>query len=69
MKKNVGFTDTFIRLILAIALLVFHFMGVGSAGLSILFLVLSILLLATSVFGFCPLYALFRIQTTDEKTN
>jgi len=44
-------------------------MGVGSAGLSILFLVLSILLLATSVFGFCPLYALFRIQTTDEKTN
>ena len=71
MKKNVGFTDKFIRMILATTLLVFHFMGVGSASLSILFLVLSIILLATSVFSFCPLYALFRIQTTDEnkKTN
>jgi hypothetical protein len=69
MKKNVGFTDKFLRMILAVTLLVFHFMGVGSAGLSILFLVLSIILLATSVFGFCPLYALFRIQTTDKKTN
>jgi hypothetical protein len=69
MKKNVGFTDKFIRLLLAIVLLVFHFIGIGSAGLSILFLVLGIILLATSIFSFCPLYALFRIHTTDKKTN
>ncbi|MFM7709848.1 MAG: DUF2892 domain-containing protein [Ferruginibacter sp.] len=70
MKKNLGFADQFIRIVLGLVLLVFHFLDVGSAGLSIFFLVLSIILLATSFFGFCPLYALFRIQTNcNEKRS
>lgn len=63
MKKNLSITDRIIRLILAALFAVLYYTGVVSGTLGIILLVLAFLLALTSLFSFCPLYALFKLST------
>ncbi|HRX09408.1 MAG TPA: DUF2892 domain-containing protein [Candidatus Limiplasma sp.] len=63
MKKNMGNTDRWIRLVLGLALvavLIFVQSAWRWVGL------LGIVFLVTSLIGFCPLYVLFGINTNKE---
>lgn len=63
MKQNMGSTDRIIRVVLAIAVAVLYFTGVISGTVAIILGILGIVFLLTSVVGFCPLYAPFKLST------
>lgn len=67
MKKNVGTTDKIVRIILAIVFGALYLTGTVSGTLGIVLLVLGVILLATSFISFCPLYALFRLNSARKK--
>ncbi len=59
MRKNVGKTDIVIRVILSAAFIAL------ALYLNIwLILIVPAILLATAIFRFCPLYAIFGIKTS-----
>ncbi len=63
MKHNISNLDRIIRAILA-ALIAYLYLGGFVTGIfGIILVVLGAILLITSVIGFCPLYALFKIST------
>jgi hypothetical protein len=64
MKANVGNTDRVIRVILAVLLIVLGLAGVLSGTLAIVGYILSVVLLVTAAIGFCPLYALLKLNTS-----
>jgi hypothetical protein len=63
MKKNVGKIDTWIRILVALVILVLYYKDIISGTVAIVLLVLGIVLLLTSLLGFCPLYTIFKINT------
>jgi len=63
MTKNLGTVDRIIRLVAAVAIAILYFTGIISGTLAIVLGVLAIILLATSIIGFCPLYAPFKLST------
>jgi len=63
MKKNMGGTDKFVRILLAIAVAVLYFTGTISGVLGILLLVFAAVFLITSFISFCPLYTILGINT------
>ncbi len=64
MKKNVGMTDKWIRIILGLAVLSLVFILQG--GLRWIGL-LGFIPLLTGIFNSCPLYSLLNINTKKEK--
>lgn len=66
MTKNMGTVDRIIRFVAAVAVAILYFTGVISGTLAIILGVLAIVLLATSIIGFCPLYAPFKLSTIKE---
>jgi len=67
MKKNMGLTDKVIRIIVVIVLLTLFFTNTISGTLGIIAIVVSVIFLATSLIGFCPLYTLFGLSTCKKK--
>ncbi len=67
MKKNVGKADTIIRIILAVVLGVLYFTHAITGIWGIVLLVVAVILLLTSFVSFCPLYAIFGINTCPLK--
>jgi uncharacterized membrane protein HdeD (DUF308 family) len=67
MKKNMGLTDKVIRIIVVIVLLTLFFTNTISGTLGIIAIAVSVIFLATSLIGFCPLYTLFGISTCKKK--
>jgi hypothetical protein len=63
MKSNMGSIDRIIRIIIAAAVAVLFFTHKISGTLGIVLLVVGGILLVTSIIGFCPLYAPFKIST------
>ncbi len=63
MKKNVGKTDATIRIIVALIIGFLYYNGTLSGTLGIVAIVLAVVFLLTSFVSFCPLYALFGINT------
>lgn len=61
MKYNVGKTDRLIRLVAGLILLVF-----GIWLHSWLVVILGVILLATGIFKFCPLYLPLKMDTTEK---
>lgn len=62
--KNVGPVDRVIRVILGVAILAYFAFGTWSAwGF------LGILLVATGLVGYCPLYSLLHIRTSRPSTT
>lgn len=67
MKKNVGSADKIVRIILAVVLAVLYYTGTVSGVAGIVSLVLAVVLVATSLISFCPLYWPFGISTGKKK--
>jgi len=67
MKANIGSLDKLIRLGLAIVLIALFYMEVFSQTIGFLALIVALLLTVTSLINFCPLYPIFKIDTTKKK--
>lgn len=65
MKTNVGSLDRLIRLLLASALFYLGLFTYSSTGLGISLVVAGSVLLVTALVGFCGLYRLLGIQTSQ----
>ena len=63
MKRNMSNIDRLIRAIFAVLLVYLYIGGMVTGTFGIILVVLGVILLITSVLGFCPLYALFKIST------
>lgn len=68
MKKNMGSADRIIRLLILIVAAVLYFTHTltGTAGLVVL--IVGIILGATALINFCPLYTIFGIKTNKAKS-
>jgi hypothetical protein len=69
MKANVGNTDKLIRIIMAIVLGTLYLTNTVSGVLGIVVIVFAIILVATSLISFCPIYPLFGINTCPNKNK
>lgn len=67
MKANIGSSDKLIRLGLAVVLIIIFYKDILSDTLGIIALVVALLLTVTSLVNFCPLYSIFKINTTKKK--
>jgi hypothetical protein len=63
MTKNMNTTDRIVRLVVAVAIAILYFTNVISGALAIILGILAVVFLATSLLGFCPLYAAFKLST------
>lgn len=63
MNKNMGQLDRIIRIVVAVVLAILAFAAALPSWATIVLGLLAAVLLATSVIGFCPLYALLKIST------
>ncbi len=66
MKKNVGTIDRVARVILALAIAILYFAGTISGTTAIVLGVLSVIFLATSFVGSCPLYSVCNISSNKQ---
>jgi fatty acid desaturase len=66
-KKNMGFKDRSIRLVLALLIAVLYFTQVITGVVALLLLVIMGILIGTSYFMFCPLYYPFKINTAKKR--
>ena len=63
MKKNMGLSDRTIRILIAILLGILIFAGQIVGVTATILGIVAIVLLLTSVIGFCPLYVLLKRST------
>ncbi|MDE3143351.1 MAG: DUF2892 domain-containing protein [Bacteroidota bacterium] len=69
MKKNMGFADRAIRIIIAIVIVALYFTKTEpvTGTLGIVLLVVGAVFLLTSLVSFCPLYTVLGIKTSKSK--
>jgi hypothetical protein len=67
MKKNMGFIDKTIRVLIALLFVVLFFTNVISGTFGIILLILSGIFVLTSFIGFCPLYMPFKLSTAKKE--
>ncbi|MBS1741888.1 MAG: DUF2892 domain-containing protein [Bacteroidetes bacterium] len=65
MKKNMGKTDRLLRLLMVIAFVIFIVSGLAHYPQVYFLEVLIGILLITATVGFCPLFALFGINSLE----
>ncbi len=63
MKKNIGLYDRLLRTALAVVVAVLYFAGQLSGTTAVILGVIAVVLLATSIVGFCPAYKVLGIST------
>lgn len=68
MKKNMGGLDRIIRLAVAVVVAVLYFTGVIEGTLAYVLMALATIFVLTSFVSFCPLYALFGLNTCKVKS-
>lgn len=66
MEKNMGRTDTRMRIIAALIIVLLYFFELLSGTMAIVLLTLAVVFLLTGAFGYCPIYALFGFSTRDK---
>lgn len=69
MKKNMGAVDRTLRTLLAVIMAVLVLAGTVKGTLAYVLVVLAVIFLTTSLFGFCPLYVLLGISTLGKKKS
>lgn len=67
MKRNVGYLDRLIRLVLALVLSELCIGGQISGIWSIFTWIVVVVLGLTAIFAVCPLYGVCRIRTNQQK--
>jgi len=63
MKANMNTIDRIIRTIIAIVAAVLYYQGIITGAVGITLLVIAAVFLLTSLFKFCPIYAVFGVST------
>lgn len=63
MKTNESGLDRVIRVTIGLILVTLYATGIAQGGFGIVSFILGGILIVTGVFGFCPVYALFKFQT------
>jgi len=63
MNKNMGSTDRIIRIIIAVILAALYLTGTTTGTLGIIFIIVAVVFLLTSLLGWCPLYLPFGLST------
>ena len=63
MKKNMGTIDRVFRIGLAIVVAILYMNGSITGTVAIILGILAVVLILTSLIGFCPLYVPFKIST------
>jgi hypothetical protein len=63
MKLNMGIADRIIRIIIVLVLGFLYFTHAIEGTMALLALAVAGIFLLTSIVGFCPLYAVFKIKT------
>lgn len=63
MKKNMGSTDRFIRIFIAVALLTTFYTDTVTGTLGYILAAVAGVLILTTFVSFCPLYTLFGMNT------
>ena len=66
MTKNLGSIDRGLRLTLAAIVVILYLTGAISGVAAIILGVLAAIFVVTSLVGFCPLYAPFKLSTRKE---
>lgn len=69
MKKNMGSLDKIIRVVIAAVVAVLFLSNVITGVLGIILLVLAGIFVLTSLVSFCPIYAIFGMNTCQTKRN
>lgn len=67
MKTNVGLTDKAIRIVIALLITILIYKDILSGTLAIVAGIFAVILLLTTLIGFCPLYRIFGISTCKRK--
>lgn len=67
MKKNMGSTDRFIRIFIAVALLTTFYTDTITGTLGYIMAAIAGVLILTTFVSFCPLYTLFGMNTCKVK--
>lgn len=68
MKKNLGSVEKVIRLLIAVVFVVLYITGVVTGIFGYILLALAAIAIITSLFSFCPLWAIFGINTCKVKS-
>jgi hypothetical protein len=63
MTKNMGTTDSVIRILVAIGIAALYFTGRISGTLAIILGIVAVVFLVTSLMGWCPGYLPFGLST------
>lgn len=69
MKANVGIYDQGTRTLLAIAIAALYYFKVIEGTAAQVLLIIAGIFVLTSLFGFCPLYKLFHINTAGKESS
>jgi hypothetical protein len=67
MKKNMGNTDIIIRIVISLLLVILFFTKVITGTVGIILLVVAAIFLLTAIFGVCPAYLPFRLNTRKKE--
>lgn len=67
MKKNMGKLDRSIRITAAVILAILFFTEYIQGTLGIVLMALAVIFVVTSFVNFCPLYAIFGLNTCKTK--
>lgn len=67
MKKNLGSADRVIRVILTAVFAVLYFTGIVPGTVGLVLVALGGIFVLTSLFSFCPIYAIVGLNTCSSK--
>ena len=67
MKANITFADKIIRLIIAVVFISLSLKNIVTGPAGIIMIVLAIVLTATALLNFCPLYTFLGIRRWEKK--
>ena len=67
MKKNIGYVDGIIRLIVAALIVLFYGIGMINGTSALLLMLFAVIFVLTSLVRVCPLYLPFGISTRKQQ--
>jgi hypothetical protein len=69
MKTNMGSLDRSLRVVVAFALIMLYFNSLVTGALGVTLLVVAGIFVLTSLAGYCPVYAIFGINSRPKKSS
>lgn len=67
MKKNMGTLDRILRTLVALLIVVLYFSNMLVGTFGTILLIIAAIFLLTSLFSYCPMYAIFKVNTCNKK--